>query len=126
MAAIATFASRTSAQACIGIAEGMCEAIYYCWVETYGDSIDCEFILYDSYCNVLAQDVGPNVGDALDSELPYTVDIAQLSTYTIPGDISAQWWYAGGLYGKGASPYSTGTFTSGLSAGAWVRAGFNC
>lgn len=126
LALLVAFASTTYAQACIPIQETWCEAIFYCWVEIFGDSIDCEFDVYDSYCKTIISDPGANVGDSLGSILQYTVEVAQLTEVAATNRISAQWWYAGHLYGRGASPYTTGTFTVGLTGGAWIRAGFQC
>ena len=128
LALVATFVSAASAQACLvnGVGLGWCQGILYCWVEVFGDSIDCQFNLYDSYCNQIASDVGPNVGDAIDSELQWTVDITELNAASVPDYISVQFAYAGGLFGAGASDHSTGTFNLGLTGGAWFRTGFIC
>ncbi|KIM97170.1 hypothetical protein OIDMADRAFT_32200 [Oidiodendron maius Zn] len=120
------FASTTYSQLCVGQGLGYCQGVYACWIETLGDGDDCAFTIYDSYCNNIGEKDGPNVGDAVDSQLPYTVDLVELRDSASTQLISAQFWYAGGEYGTGISGYDIGKFTSGLSAGAYMRSSFPC
>ena len=126
-ALIATFTSATYAQQCVGQGEGNFQGVLVCWIEVLCDSIDCEFDVYDSYCNKIAAHPGPNVGDAIDSELPYTVDISQLDQNVNLDLISAHWWYAGGHYGKGiTNSVSQSSKGNGFAPMYWVRAAFPC
>jgi hypothetical protein len=123
---IAAFASTPYAQQCIGQGPGYCQGVLQCTDELFGNDITCEFDIYDSYCNLIGSEEAPNVGDAIDSQLPYTVDLTELFPTIDKDVISAQWLYAGGAYGTQISGYTQGSFTSGLVGGAYVRSSFPC
>lgn len=105
---------------------GYCQGVFVCFSEIAGDDTLCNFLIYDSYCNKIAENDNPNVGDAIDSELPYTVDLIYLDDSYIQDQVAARWLYAGGEYGKGASGYFYGSCNSGLTACSYVRSSFPC
>ncbi|KAK9317848.1 hypothetical protein V1522DRAFT_409058 [Lipomyces starkeyi] len=104
---------------CIGQGAGSCQ---FTMIIQLSGVVDPSFAaaLYDHECNVIGYMSDVYVGTAIDSQLPYTVDITTIQQ--VP--YGATFNYAGGSFGTGITTWTTWTCSDGISQG--FRAAFPC
>ncbi|KAK9349985.1 hypothetical protein V1505DRAFT_420507 [Lipomyces doorenjongii] len=104
---------------CIGQGAGSCQ---FTMIMELSGVVDPSFAvaLYDHECNVIGFTENVYVGTAIDSQLPYTVDVTTITEEPY----GATFNYAGGSFGTGFTTWATWTCSDGVSQG--FRAAFPC
>lgn len=117
--ALLSFKAAT-AQVCVGQGAGSCQGVYLC------DQTDnnCYFYIFNHACGIIGDAINPNVGDAIDSQLPYTVDIKKSYANTADDQVYCGWAYSNGEYGWGYTRYATGTDTFNGRPVVYMRSAF--
>ncbi|KAH6607343.1 hypothetical protein Trco_003656 [Trichoderma cornu-damae] len=111
-------------QLCVGQGAGSCQFVME---GVIGPLTDLVYYvkLYDHACNLIGSADGIDVGTAVDSRLPYTVDIT--SRGGVGTTTYATMNYAGHSYGKGITSYVQGDCSSNALIGCgFMRSAFPC
>lgn len=126
-AVITIWTSVSNAQLCVTQGPGSCQGVYECWTEPLADEIECEFLIYDYNCKQIGNAVDPDVGDAIDSQLPFTVDVTWRQKSIALDNVGMNWLYTGGKYGRGVTNCATGkTTVASIEDAAYSRCAFPC
>jgi hypothetical protein len=125
IAAAALAFAGVSAGQCSPQGAGNCNLVYGCSSEIASDNVDCEMALYNYLCEQIGGFWSPNPGQALYSQLPYSIVIESLMSVYTPA-ISMTFRYGAGTYGNGISNCHTSSCSNGLVACEDVTCSFPC
>lgn len=106
---------------CIPQGEGSCQFAMAVELAALEPTQQCFAWVFDHACNEIGHSADACAGTAIDSQLPYTIDVlnAELS-------LAPTFTYSDGEYGYGYTSPVWGDCSVGLTACTWSRSAFSC
>lgn len=118
-AALVALPGALAAAECVGQGVGSCQFVMESWTDIAGNG-GFPVTIYNHACEEIGYVESVDVDEAIDSQLPWTVDVIER------GLIYAVFKYGAGTYGYGYSSYVTGSCSEGLVGCDWFRSAFPC